>query len=63
VAAVSEAMVDGIDVMGDAYHVAATVKAYVDGGVDLPIVFPLPWGPDRMQVVDETLVAAARGVS
>ena len=63
VAAVSEAMVDGIDVMGDADHVAATVSAYVDGGVDLPIVFPLPWGPDRMQVVDETLAAAVRGVS
>ena len=63
VAAVSEAMVDGIDVMGDADHVAATVAAYVEGGVDLPIIFPLPWGPDRMQVVDETLAAAARGVS
>lgn len=62
VAAVSEEMVDGIDVMGDADHVAATVRAYVDGGVELPIVFPLPWGPDRMDVVRQTLEAAARGV-
>ena len=62
VAAVSEEMVDGIDVLGDSDHVAATVRAYVDVGVDLPIVFPLPWGPDRMQVVQDTLEAAAAGV-
>ncbi len=58
VAAVSDEMVDGIDVMGDAGHVADTVRAYVDAGVEVPIVFPLPWGPDRMAVVDETLRAA-----
>src|SRR5207302_3749153 len=59
VAAVSDEMVDGIDVMGDAAHVRATVEAYVDAGVDVPIVFPLPWGEDRMGVVDATLRAAA----
>ena len=58
VAAVSDAMVDGIDVMGDAAHVRATVDAYVEGGVEVPIVFPLPWAPDRMAVVDATLRAA-----
>jgi hypothetical protein len=52
-------MVDGIDVMGDADHVRATVQAYADGGVDVPIVFPLPWGEDRMGVVKATLEAAA----
>jgi len=57
-AAVSDEMVDGIDVMGDAQKVAATVKAYADGGVDEPIVFPLPWGEDPMAVVDATLTAA-----
>jgi probable F420-dependent oxidoreductase len=62
-AAVSDAMVDGIDVMGDAGHVAATVRSYVEGGVEVPIVFPLPWGPDRMAVVDETLKAALQGIS
>lgn len=62
VAAVSEEMVDGIDVMGDAEHVAATVRAYVDAGVDLPIVFPLPWGPDRLGVVQATLEAAITGI-
>jgi len=59
-AAVSDAMIDGIDVMGDADHVAATVQAYRDGGVEVPIVFPLPWGRDRMAVVRATLQAAAR---
>lgn len=56
-AAVSDAMVDGIDVMGDAEHIRATVQAYADGGVDVPIVFPLPWGEDRWGVVQATLEA------
>src|SRR5690606_21773828 len=34
-AAVSDRMVDAIDVMGDADHVAATVQSYVDNGVDV----------------------------
>lgn len=58
-AAVSDEMVDGIDVMGDADHVRNTVLAYANNGVDVPIVFPLPWGPDRMAVIDATLLAAA----
>jgi probable F420-dependent oxidoreductase len=57
-AAVSDAMVDGIDVMGDAQHVRATVDAYRDGGVEVPIIFPLPWGADRMGIVQATLEAA-----
>jgi len=58
-AAVSDAMVDGIDVMGDAQHVAATVDAYRDNGVEVPIIFPLPWGSDRQAVIQQTLEAAA----
>ena len=58
-AAVSDAMIDGIDVMGDAEHVRATVAAYAREGVEVPIVFPLPWGPDRAAVVEATLRAAA----
>ena len=58
-AAVSDEMVDGIDVMGDADHVRDTVRAYMDNGVDVPIVFPLPWGADRTAVIDLTLRAAA----
>ena len=59
-AAVSDAMVDGIDVMGDAQHVQATVAAYRDGGVEVPIIFPLPWGEDRAAIIRATLEAAAR---
>lgn len=57
-AAVSDEMIDGIDVVGDADHVRATMQAYVDAGVQVPIVMPLPWGPDRAQVVRATLEAA-----
>jgi probable F420-dependent oxidoreductase len=58
-AGVSDRMVDAIDVMGDPDRVRATVRAYVEGGVDVPILMPLPWGPDRMGVVAATMRAAA----
>jgi probable F420-dependent oxidoreductase len=58
-AAVSDRMVDAIDVMGDADHVRSTVRAYVDAGVEVPVVMPLPWGPDRLGVVRATMEAAA----
>jgi len=57
-AAVSEEMVDAIDVVGDADLVRATVQAYVDAGVDHPVLMPLPWGPDPRQIVDDTMRAA-----
>jgi probable F420-dependent oxidoreductase len=60
-AAVSDRFVDAIDVIGDAAHVHATMQAYVDAGVQVPIVMPLPWGPDRMAVTDATLRAAIGG--
>lgn len=56
--AVSDRFVDAIDVMGDAAHVHETVQAYVDAGVEKPVLMPLPWGPDRMAVVEATLRAA-----
>ena len=56
--AVSDRFVDAIDVMGDAAHVQKTVQEYVDAGVEKPVLMPLPWGPDRMAVVDATLRAA-----
>jgi probable F420-dependent oxidoreductase len=59
VAAVSDRMVDAIDVMGDAAHVHTTVQAYAEAGVDVPVVMPLPWGPDRMGTVRATMEAAA----
>ena len=59
VAAVSDAMVDAIDVLGTARHVHATVQSYVDAGVDVPVIMPLPWGADRMDVIHSTMAAAA----
>ncbi|MCU1353402.1 MAG: putative F420-dependent oxidoreductase, Rv3093c family [Acidimicrobiales bacterium] len=57
-AAVSDRMIDAIDVIGDAATVRKTIQAYVDGGVDVPVLMPLPWGPDRTQVIEDTMVAA-----
>jgi hypothetical protein len=50
-------MVDAIDIVGDEAHVEAAVQSYVDAGVEVPVVMPLPWGPDRRAVVDATLRA------
>ena len=58
-AAVSDEWLDAIDFVGGADDVTTFVQAYADGGVDVPIVFPLPWGADRMAVVRATLEAAA----
>ncbi|HVN50893.1 MAG TPA: LLM class F420-dependent oxidoreductase [Acidimicrobiales bacterium] len=58
-AAVSDRMVDGIDYMGDPEQVHRLVQDYRDAGVDAPVLMPLPWGPDRMAVVEATMRAAA----
>ena len=57
-AAVSDRMVDAIDVMGDAGTVHATMQAYVDAGVDVPVLMPLPWGADRRASADLAIRAA-----
>ena len=56
-AAISDDFVDAIDFMGTADEVAAFARAYVDAGVDAPILMPLPWGPDRREVIDDTMRA------
>jgi probable F420-dependent oxidoreductase len=58
VGAVSDRMVDAIDVMGDADVAHATMRAYVDAGVEVPILMPLPWGRDRRASADATIRAA-----
>jgi probable F420-dependent oxidoreductase len=58
VAAIGDAMVDAIQIMGSADHVADSVADYVDKGVDVPIVFPCPWGDDRRATVETTMAAA-----
>lgn len=61
-AAVSDEMVDGIDILGDAATVTNGVRAYVDAGVDHPVLMPLPWGADRTAVVTDTMAAARAAV-
>jgi len=58
-AAVSDRMVDAIDVMGDADTVAATMQAYADAGVDVPVLMPLPWGADRRASAEAAIRAGA----
>jgi probable F420-dependent oxidoreductase len=57
-AAVSDRMIDAIDVMGDAETVHATMRAYADAGVDVPVLMPLPWGADRRTSAEATIRAA-----
>jgi probable F420-dependent oxidoreductase len=58
VAAVSDRMVDAIDIMGDEDTVAGAMAAYSDAGVEVPVLMPLPWGPDRRAVAERTVRAA-----
>ncbi|MFZ4519529.1 MAG: LLM class F420-dependent oxidoreductase [Microthrixaceae bacterium] len=60
VAAMSDRMVDAIDICGTADEITAAVRAYVDAGVDVPVVMPLPWGEDRTGTILATLDAARR---
>ncbi|MGH9111434.1 MAG: hypothetical protein ACRDZN_03915, partial [Acidimicrobiales bacterium] len=61
VAAVSDRMVDAIDVMGGADVVHMTMRDYADSGVDVPVLMPLPWGRDRRASADATIRAAVGG--
>ena len=58
IAAISDAMVDEIQIMGDGDRVRDAVQAYVDAGVQVPVVFPLPWADDRVAAIQATLEAA-----
>ena len=58
-AAIGDRWVDEVQIMGDAAHVGREVRAYADRGVDVPIVFAVPWGEDRRATVRSTLEAVA----
>jgi probable F420-dependent oxidoreductase len=58
IAAVSDDFVDAINIVGDASHVQAAVRSYLEAGADEAVIMPLPWGPDRRGVIDATLSAA-----
>lgn len=57
-AAVTDSMIDAINVVGDASLVHQTVQRYRDAGVDVPVIFPLTWGAEGMLALEPTLVAA-----
>lgn len=61
VGAVSDAFVDAIDFMGTSDEVRDFAREYARAGVDVPILMPLPWGPDRRQVIEDTMRAFVSG--
>ncbi len=54
-AAISDRMIDAIDICGDADRVATAVQEYRDAGVQVPVIMPLPWAEDRRAVIDATV--------
>lgn len=56
--AMSDGMVDAINICGDEATVASAVDAYVKAGVDEAIIMPLPWGDDRLATIRATMEAA-----
>lgn len=52
-----DAFVDAIDFMGTHDEVRDFAREYAQAGVDVPILMPLPWGPDRRQVIEDTMTA------
>jgi probable F420-dependent oxidoreductase len=58
IAAVSDRMVDAIDVIGDEGTVHDTMRAYVEAGVDVPVLMPMPWGKDRRASAEQAIRAA-----
>jgi probable F420-dependent oxidoreductase len=58
-AAVSDNMLDAIQVVGDEDLVADTITAYRRAGVEVPVIFPLTWGAPGPDGLDATLRAAA----
>lgn len=58
-AAVSDAMIDAIDICGTPDVVRDATKAYMDAGVEDIVIMPLPWGEDRHQTIEATLGAIA----
>ncbi len=58
-AAISDEMIQAIDFIGTPAEIGAFARAYVDAGVEHPVLMPLPWGDDRRAVTDATVTAFA----
>ena len=57
--AISDDMIQAIDFIGSPAEIGAFARAYVEAGVEYPVLMPLPWGDDRRAVTDETVSAFA----
>jgi alkanesulfonate monooxygenase SsuD/methylene tetrahydromethanopterin reductase-like flavin-dependent oxidoreductase (luciferase family) len=62
-AAISERMIQAIDFVGSAEEVERFVRAYIDAGVEHPVLMPMPWGEDRFAVTEATMSAAAAAIT
>ena len=62
-AAVSDRMIQAIDLIGNKSEVTNFVKDYVKAGVEHPVLMPLPWGEDRRAITDATISAAIKAVT
>ena len=58
-AAISHEMIQAIDFIGPATEVTSFIQSYIDAGVEYPILMPMPWGEDRLQVTRDVMAAAA----
>ena len=61
-AAVSERMIQAIDFIGEPQDVTQFVRAYIEAGIEKPILMPMPWGDDRLAVTTQTMQAAAKAM-
>ena len=57
-AAISDRMIQAINFIGSAMQVRDFVTAYVDAGIEHPVLMPMPWGSDRFAVTKATMTAA-----
>ncbi len=62
-AAISERMIQAIDFVGSESAVGDFVRAYVEAGVEHPVLMPMPWGEDRFDVTQRTMRAAIAGLA
>ncbi|MEM8768859.1 MAG: LLM class F420-dependent oxidoreductase [Pseudomonadota bacterium] len=62
-AAISERMIQAINFVGTANEVGEFVRAYVEAGVEHPVLMPMPWADDRFEVTQQTMAAAKAGLT
>src|ERR687891_687152 len=58
VGALNPAMLRLAGELADGGVVHATMQSYVDAGVEVPVLMPLPWGPDRRASAGATIRTA-----